>query len=325
MHKEFFKNIIKKSVASLFAGLLVMTMLAALTSCFTGIESTKKINLSREDRQLTAPTPEEVFMQQLTSSPLKEWPQGKQFLVVDNKALLVLVPQRGISPVPPDSVEGTIMLFEGVDSKINAAGNLTVSLLFTDGKYIYAYDTFKEFDNAMENQKSDQIPMLIDLEMVEKAKQLLVGKNFWTRSPLWYDKEGNRIAGKKYVEVTIKDVRPGNMIFPLNLEITDHATGETAYLYMNFGNGDTESRSLHNLLSFSDIRKNYSSISPEIWELITEGKVKEGMTKEEVRLSLGQPSDSNSGHDYSQTLDIWSYESGKVLWFEDGRLVKIRQ
>ncbi|MCH5235414.1 MAG: hypothetical protein J1E16_08960 [Muribaculaceae bacterium] len=295
-----------------------------LSSCFTGIESTKKINLTREDKKNLVPTREESFMTQVQSSPLKYWEQGKNFFVSDNKALLVIVPQSGLLPFAPDSVKGKIFDFTGVESKINAAGKITVSLLFTDGIYNYAYDSGKEFDNAMENLMSDQIPMLIDEDMVIQAKQLLVGQNFWSRSNLWYDEKGNRIDGKKYVEVKVVDVQPGDMVFPLRLKLKT-LDDETAYVLMNFGNSDTESRSFHNLFSLTDIKKHYPNIEPETWNYISEGKVKVGMTKDEVRLALGTPADLNSGHDYSQTLDIWSYENGRVLWFEDGRLVKIRQ
>lgn len=296
----------------------------SLTSCFTGIESTKKIHLSREDKKNLNPSPEERFMAQIESVPLKEWEQGKGFIVSDDKALLVIVPQSGLLPQGPESIKGKTLEFTGIESKINAAGKLTVSILFSDGVYIYAYDTGKEFDVAMEEVKSDQIPMLIDEDMVVGARNLLMGQKIWSRSNLWYDENGNRIDGRKYVEVTVKDVKPGDMVFPLLLELQTE-DNETVYVYMNFGNSSTESRSFHNLFSLSDIRKSYPGIDREKWDYISQGKVKEGMTKDEVRLAIGNPTDLASGHDYSQTLDIWSYENGRVLWFEDGVLVKIRQ
>lgn len=304
--------------------LFLTSLLLPLSSCFTGIESTKKINLSREDKKLATPTPEELFMDKVKPSFLKDWEEGKIFIASDDKALLVIVPQEGILGTPMDSIKGHVLEFVGVQSKINAAGVLTLGLQFTDGVYIYVYDTGKEFDYAMENLRSDQIPMLIDLEMVEQARNLLVGKTFWTRTPLWYDNLGNRINGKKFVEVKIIDVTPGNLIFPLKLEILS-SDNTQAFLFMNFGAADTESRAFANLFSLSDLRKHYPAIDDDTWECITQGIVKPGMTKEECRLSMGNPSDSNSGHDYSQTIDIWTYENGRVLWFEDGRLVKTRQ
>lgn len=316
-----------KRYAPLIYGLnvvLCLIFVLSFSSCFTGIESTKKINLSREDKRRANPTMEEIFMEQLSPTPLQEWERGRPFLVSDDKAIYIIVPQKGILPNPPDSLKGKILEFTGIESKINAAGKLTVSVLFTEGNYIFAYDTGKEFTEAMEDVTSDRIPMLIDVDLVNQAKGLLTGRNVWTRSNLWYDEQGNRIDGKKFVEVTVEDVLPGNMVFPLRLKIKSK-DDVTAYIYMNYGSAENESRSFHNLFSLTDIKKNYPNIDPETWTFITEGKVKLGMTKDECRLALGNPSDLNSGHDYSQTLDIWIYENGRVLWFEDGRLSKIRQ
>ena len=320
----FYSTYPSQILRGFFKALFTIAISLFLSGCFTGIESTKKINLSREDRKNANPTPEELFMSQLEHYPLISWQQGKKFIVTDNRAMLVIVPQKGLLPVAPDSIKGKTLEYSGVESKINAAGNLTVGILFTDGVYIYSYDTGKEFEEAMQQVTSDKLPLLIDIDMVDGAKTLLTGKSFWTRSPLWYDADGNRIDGEKYVKGSVTDVSPGDMIFPLRLEIkTDE--GKTAYVYMNYGSDNNESRSFGNLFSLNDIKRNYPHIEPEIWALISHGKVKVGMTKEECKLALGNPSDLNSGHDYSQTIDIWSYENGRVLWFEDGRLVKIRQ
>lgn len=263
-------------------------------------------------------------MSEIIPQPLKEWQNGKKFIASDNKALLVVVPQEGFVPYPPDSIKGKILYFTGVESKMNVAGDLTVALRFADDIYTYSYNTGRDFDVAMESFRSDQIPMMIDEDLVSQARDLLTGKTFWTKTNLWYDENGNRINGRKYVAVKVLDVTPGDMIFPLRLKITDE-NNDISYLMMNLGSANNESRAFHNLFSLTDIRKHYPSIEPETWNLISRGEVKEGMTKDEVRLSLGNPSDLNSGHDYSQTLDIWLYENGRVLWFEDGRVVKIRQ
>ena len=38
--------------------------------------------------------------------------------------------------------------------------------------------------------------MLIDLDMVDDARELLKGKDLWLKTPLWYDNNGNRVMGK---------------------------------------------------------------------------------------------------------------------------------
>lgn len=207
---------------------------------------------------------------------------------------------------------------------MDAAGNLDVAIVFSDGEVPYIYNTGKNFDAAMKLVTSADIPMLIDLIMVNDARQKLAGREVWTRSMLWYDENNEHISGKKYAPVVIEDVLPGSMVFPLKLKISSAKDGE-AYMFMNYGNADNESRSFHNLFSISDIRKLYPNIEEETWDYIGAGRIKTGMTKIECKLALGNPSEVNSGHDYSQTLDIWSFNDGSVLWFEDGKLTKFRR
>lgn len=304
--------------------ILAILVIPFFTSCFTGIEGTKKIGLTREDRKVTALTEEEIFFSGISGSPLGEWDNGRKFIAADDKALLIFEPQ-GLPTISEGySIKGKELSFIGIESKMDVAGQLTVVLVFGDGNRLYAYDTGKEFDDAMIYVSSADIPMLIDEEMVKAASDKLRDKHVWTRSALWYDENGERIEGKKYVPVTITEVSAGTMVFPLKIRIRPDEGGE-AFMYMNFGNSGTESRAFHNLFSLSDIRKHYPSIEEENWKYISQGKLKEGMSKEEVRLTLGNPADVNSGHDYSQTLDIWKYEDGTILWFEDGHLTRFRQ
>lgn len=318
------KNNRKKPLRNLLWFLWSFLSMAMLTSCFTGIESTKKINLSREDRKLTAPTPEEKFFPGLPGQPLKDWDGGKAFRVTDDRAIMIFeiaTPFYGA----PDSLrlKGKTFYYAGTHIKPDAAGNSIAILKFTDGDYFYFYDTGKESQTAGEHLKSSDIPMLIDLDIVKEANEKLTGQVFWTKSNLWYNAEEERIPGKKYTEVKVEEVMPGNMVFPLLLKLST-LDGTRFYVLMNLGNSDKESRSFHTLFSLSDIKKQYPDITPENWELICSGKVSIGMTKLECRLALGNPIEIAAGHDYSQTLDIWTYDNGRILWFEDGKLSKFK-
>lgn len=279
--------------------------------------------MSREDKRKANPTPEERFFSGIQGVPLKDWEKGREFIAADDKALLIF---DGIQPeFFPDSVKfkGKILKYDGLQHKMSPAGVLTASIIFSDDFMPYVYDTGKPSDTAPETLFSNEIPMLIDRQLIEEAANLLKGKQLWTRSNLWYDENEQRIDGKKYVEVVVENVDAGNLAFPLKLTLRT-LDNEVFNMFMNLGNSDTESRAFHNLFSISDIKKHYPDISPEFWDLICNGKVSIGMTKQECRLALGNPIETSSGHDYSQTLDIWSYDNGKVLWFEDGKLVRFK-
>ena len=79
------------------------------------------------------------------------------------------------------------------------------------------------------------------------------------------------------------------------------------------------------LFLLADPKGKYPHISNENWALIQQGKVGTGMTKEECKLSIGNPDDLQSGHSRSQTMDIWQYNDGTFLMFEDGLLTRFRQ
>ena len=51
-----------------------------LTSCFTGVEGTNKINLSRQDKKNLAPSPEDTFLADVKGLPLARWEPGKEFI-----------------------------------------------------------------------------------------------------------------------------------------------------------------------------------------------------------------------------------------------------
>lgn len=302
----------------------IMTVCISFSSCFTGVEGTKKITLSRDDRKAIRPSEEELFFSGINPIPLEKWEKGHPFIAADNKVSMIF-DQQGMNPDSDASnLGGETFLYDGYFSRITPDGSKNAVILFRRTDTVYAYDSGKPAEEAPLSILSDQIPMMIDATMVSSARELLKGKLLWTRSPLWYNDQGERIPGKKYVAVTVSDVSAGNISFPLKVKFRDES-GKSAYMFMNFGNSGSESRSFPNLFSLSDIRKRYQEIHPEVWELICDGKVRAGMTKEECRLSLGNPAEVSSGHDYSQTLDLWHYSDGSVLWFEDGILSRFRR
>ncbi len=62
-----------------------------------------------------------------------------------------------------------------------------------------------------------------------------------------------------------------------------------------------------------------SQYGRENWKLIARGDIKRGMTREMVRLSLGNPKTTKTIHIFDQ----WIYEN-KYLYFRNGKLFKIR-
>lgn len=295
----------------------IMTSLL-LCSCFTGIEGTSEVRLSREDRKKVEQSAEEKLMSSVESVPLGKWNEGKVFYVTDPK-LSVVLRQRGDSyrELAADS-----LVYAGTRELPSPSGVATLWIVFTDGNSEWEYDTHKKKDVAFNSVMNTEMPMLIDSDYVAAVRNVLKGRRLWVRSSEWYDGNGARVKGKKFESITVSDVLKGNTVFPLRVEF--FSEGEKCCVYMSGGHRSTDSRPFQNLFSLSDIRENYKGITDEVWEMIREGKVRLGMTKEECRLSLGNPVNTESGRDYARLLDVWSYGDGKYLKFEDGILADFR-
>lgn len=292
-----------------------MTVAITMQSCFTGIEGTSKISLSKKDLTIIAPTEEEIFMSALAPPAIKEWGKGRRFLVTDDKFRYVIEGSMR-NPVVKDDT----LTFLEIEKRYSAGGGESSILKFLHKDNIVAYPLEKKVEDAKNEITSAQLPMLIDLEVVRAVGEKLEGKKLWTKTLMWYDDSLQYIKGKKYTEVTVNNVTTGNTFFPLLIQFVGKDK-QTGYYLMNFGNSGNESRSFSKLFSLTDPRNNYRQIKDENWEAIQKEEVRPGMTKEECRLSKGNPEDLDSGHSYSSTMEIWKYSDGTILRFVDGLLI----
>ncbi len=303
---------------------IVVQMAVALAfisfGCTTGIEGTKTITYSKEDKRLLRESEEEQLMKQLSLSFVKDWPKGKRFLVVDNRAAYLLQS----SAMNSESLAGREFVYEGVVTRRTPSGSDEALLQFSNSGHLYNYPTGRTPSEAMKTLTGMDVPMLIDLDMIKSASQLLSGRKVWARTHLWYKLDGERYKGDKFVPVTIVEVRAGDAHFPMGI-VVETERGERALFYMNMRNGGLESRTFQNLFALRDPREHYRQPSDEVWRLIQQGRVKQGMTKDECRLSLGNPAEVRAGHNWDSTLDLWQYANGTYLSFQDGLLVDFRE
>lgn len=301
--------------------LMTSFVVISFTSCFTGVESTSKITVGRTDKKDFQRSPEAKFLENLHLPVVGEWQLGKEFEVIDSKVSILFdrrsLPQSGEAEIILP--EKTILRYAGLDSIIQAGGKYNAVILFDLNGQICRLPINKTTSESKRiNIRS--IPMLADLSVVSAVDSIMRGAELFTKTALWYDQGGNELWGKKFIKIIVDSVIPGDLIFPLKVNFHT-AERQCASVMMNFGYMPNESRSFDALFNLSDIRKNYPTIKDEVWQLITESKVRESMTKEECRLSLGNPTEVDRGHNWSQTLEIWKYSDGKYLRFADGVLL----
>lgn len=298
----------------------ILPMVILLSSCFTGIEGTKKITLTKEEQKSLRPSEEDSYLNDIQATPNSGWEVGKRFYVVDGKAG-ILIDARNGSQMRNGLSKGDTLYYMESHYPISPDGRERCAVIFRRGKDIFEFSSHSVSSPGAEIM-SDAIPGLIDLDVVNSVKRKIGNLTVWTKSRLREDDKGNRFEGKKYEKVTITDVGPGTMMVPL-LVTFKNEDGVTGSYLLNYGSQKNGTHGFGDLFYLTDQRHNFSSISDDIWANICNGKVVPGMTKDEVKLSKGNPSEVNTGHDYSKSMTLWSYPDGSVLYFEDGILTGI--
>lgn len=280
--------------------------------------------MTKEDVRLMTKSPEQKLAESIHGSPLSEWKEGKQFLAMSDRTLYIFEPTGFDTDTPGQSLKGRILTYTGLDSALTPDLREECVVLFSDGTQTFRYRTGKETSAAIKDLDSGKIPLLSDLALINQWKEKLLGATLWTKSNLWYDEKGYRKPGLKFTKIKVTDVEPSSGDFPISIRISS-MDGDEAYLHMNYTSDTHDSRNFAAIFFLSDPKERYQHTSDENWALIQRGKVGEGMTKEECKLSIGNPDEVNSGHNRSQTMDIWQYSDGTYLMFTDGLLTNFRQ
>lgn len=302
------------------------SMLCMLLSCGTGIEMTSPVtdkDVRRVIDQVDNHQPVVSLVPFTDSVP--SWNIGKRFWVADNQIKLLFAHSLDYD-IDTVMLAGRTLSYAGYETGGLYDNRQTVNLMFSDDftpRNTYVYRTGKTID---EFRSGFSIPMLIDLDMVRHVAQQIEGRDFYVRTPIWYNRSSEQMmAGRHFIQVHIDSVLPGNAVMPLRVLFTTVDTRERAMVWMSDNASTMHGRDFDAMFVAADPRLAYPSISDENWLRITRGQVVEGMTKEECRLSLGSPKRINERPDQGGMREYWYYDGGSYLYFEDGLLRQFRR
>ncbi len=309
------------SLAALWAvGACLLAM-----SCGTGIEVTDRVtdkDVRKAIGQMEGRQPV-ITLEPFTDS-VPAWRHGKRFWVADNQ-VRQLFSHSGDYNIDTVGLAGHVLAYVGYDTGGLYDNRKTVNLRFqdvADGKS-FVYRSGKEIE---EFKPGFSIPMLIDLDLVDHIARQVVNKDFFIRTPIWYDcQNGQMTNGRHFIKVHVDSVLPGNAVMPMKLLFTTCDTGEKAMVWMSDNASTMHGRDFDAMFVASDPRLAYPAITDSNWERIIRGQVVEGMTKEECRLALGAPQRINEGHDQGGVREYWYYDGGSYLFFVDGLLNSYRR
>ena len=322
-------RLIPQSTVTCQAYTLVCIVLCLLLSaCGTGIEVTEHVtdkDVRRVMDQIDnrqSPVTLDAYLDSLPA-----WKTGKRFWVADDKVTQMLAEAEGYDK---DTLHlaGHILTYLSWSKGgvfVNDDDNRRLYIDFDDKetglRLHYRYGKAREANRA-----GFTLPMLIDMDMVDYMARQLVGKEFFIRTPIWYDRQTEQmIDGRHFIKVAIDSVLPGNAVLPLRVLFTTVDTHQQAMVWMSDNASTMHGRDFDALFVASDPHLSYPAISDDNWRLITCGQVVVGMTKEECLLSLGTPKRIAERPDQGGLKEYWYYEGGSYLYFVDGLLNQFRR
>lgn len=296
-----------------------MTAIAMLTSgCFTGIESTPKITDDDVKRMTRAESHGIDYLSDVKPQNIGEWDEGKLFVATDSKVALAL----NISPAGTAIQRGDTLRFKKAADVTSILGKPAAEIVFSGpagSEAVYRSDASLE---ELKRLDGVRLPFMIELSVVDGARKAMVGKELWVTTSDWLDKNLHPRRGRKFVNVKIIEAIPGTDVAPVAVYATEltKAPADTFALLLSVTDEISSTRRFTSQFSTTNPHLRYPAITDGMWAMICNGNVADGMTREEVRLSLGRPVSVNRRAGYSTLSEIWTYENGRYLVFEDGLL-----
>lgn len=302
-----------------------MRYLSAAFILFLGLQialpafSAKKQKKNRDEQPA-----ELVFIEKnFSEKSVAEWESGREFICVTEELPVFLAINEN-NQSEQKSFKDKIFVYKILEEESGWQGKESYLVFICDGK-TYRYKVKKSAAEILNGDFKPLLPELVPLDYIAHADSLLKGQKLYIKTPRWFDTLGVEINGRKFVPVTISSVEAGDKILPLRVVFEDEA-GMTASVLTTMYKSSLSAQytSFDRLFTFTDPKLRYPNIKSDVWQQITACKVAPGMTKDECRLSVGNPDNVKQMPGYSGLREQWLYNTGAYLVFQDGLLVDYR-
>ena len=199
------------------------------------------------------------------------------------------------------------------------------SMSFSTGSHVKPLMTFETDDGttlAFEcKSEADliRLPYLFNVDDIETARIVLIGVKIWgtrdTRfpyTPLTIIGVGIGNSTKRQHEILVVDSQGQKHSIMANLSLTNALTLED------------EDNLFIDHYKFSDPEKAFPRIPKSDWNLIRQGRIRIGMSKDACKLSWGEPDDINTSRGRWGVHEQWIYSRNRYVYFENGKLSAIQ-
>ena len=201
---------------------------------------------------------------------------------------------------------------------------------FSCDKGVFVYSSYNIIDN--ESQKC--IFNLVYMGDIDIARKLLIGKTLYLKKEIdLVSDAGYQNSSLKYCPVKVINIGAGTrQNEPVKIIYEYHRKeyyvclnlSYTNFYYTDYQLDKYDDENFYNIFSFTNPRKKYLNISPVNWDFICRSKVRIGMSKQECKLSWGEPVDINISLGKWGKHEQWVYGSNSYLYFDNGILSSIQ-
>ena len=164
-----------------------------------------------------------------------------------------------------------------------------------------------------------RLPYLFNVKDVEIARIVLIGTKVW----------GTRDTRFPYAPLTIIGVGIGKSTKYQHKILLIDSQGEKHSIQANLSltNALTLEDEDHLFIDhykFSNPEKAFPRIPKSDWNLIRQGRIRIGMSKDACRLSWGEPDDINTSRGRWGVHEQWVYSRNRYVYFDNGKLSAIQ-
>lgn len=280
---------------------------------------------AKRRKKAPEPTVEEMLQGIRLQSPAL-WNQGMEFVYLPERINASMVAENP-SEVPDTAAlyANTLWTFQGIVSEEDWMGQQIMHLRFRNPKgSIFRLATGRTLSQLNDTAYHPALPGLLALEPIVQCNERLQGKTFYLMLNDERILAPDTVRLEKFLPVVIDSVTVGTELAPLRVWFTHPKQGRASLLTSLPDSRETStSTPIQRFFSATDPYRKYPDIKPEIWELICQNMVRQGMSLEECRLALGRPQRYERYPSKVGFVERWHYSDRKVLEFVDGHLLRI--
>lgn len=276
---------------------------------------------AKEDKSLNS------LFKGIVETPLVNWQTGDEFVYMNNKINLLMVPEQKSEGLDSLNYRGSIWYYDSIIAEENWLGQKQFSLRFisSDNK-AFRFDIGPSFESLSDTTYCPVLPGFYNMDIIRSVDKALRGQQLYI---LVNDKSSialltsdsiREITREKFIPVHIDSVSYGIEMAPLQVYYSRQGLQASVCCALSGSREAISAVTIDRIFSIYDPKIKHPEITDKVWKNICLSEVLVDMTSAEVRLSMGKPVEVDRINTSNGVLEYWLYQSGLVVELLDGRV-----